>query len=576
MTKKEIVAILEEIGTILDLKGENPFKSRAYFTAARAIETQVDDIVAMVESGEISAIKGIGKAISEKLTILIQTGRLPYYDDLKNSIPDGLLDMLEIPGMGPKKVKAVYEKLQVASVGELEYACTENRLRDLEGFGQKSQDKILEGIQLRKKYRERFHFHIARMEAETVGEYLRKNSKINRMEFAGSLRRKKETIKDIDFVASCRDEDRKTIMDYFVDYPGKVTVTGHGETKSAMVLSSGMVCELRLVSDDQYPFLLHHSTGSKEHNTSLRQRAKKMNLTMNEYGLFNIGSDQSILCDDEKAIFSKLNLNYIPPELRENNGEIESAEQGEIPELVMPDQLRGIFHVHTTHSDGAASVKEMATACKKLGLTYIGITDHSKSAFYANGLTEDRVKKQHDEIDSLNDELKDFTIFKGIEADILPDGRMDFDDTVLASFDFVIASVHSSFNMSEEDMTQRICRALENPFVTMLGHPTGRLLLGREAYPVDMKKVIETAAKFNKIIEINANPYRLDLDWRWGRFANELEVKTSINPDAHSVEGLKDIEIGIGIARKGWFNAGSVFNTYPVEKIKSELIRMRE
>ncbi|MGD9898102.1 MAG: DNA polymerase/3'-5' exonuclease PolX [Calditrichaceae bacterium] len=575
MTKKEVVAILEEIGTILDLKGENPFKSRAYFTAARAIETQVDDITEMVKSGEISDVRGIGKAISEKLTILIETGRLPYYDDLKNSIPAGLLDMLEIPGMGPKKVKAVYEKLHVTSIGELEYACAENRLRDLEGFGQKSQDKIFEGIQLRKKYRERFHFHIAMMEAETIGEYLKKNSMINRMEFAGSLRRKKETIKDIDFVASCLDKDRKSIMDYFVNYPEKVTVTGHGETKSAMVLSSGMVCELRLVSDDQYPFLLHHSTGSKEHNTSLRQRAKKMNMTMNEYGLFNIGSNESIVCGDEEAIFNNLKLNFIPPELRENNGEIESAEQGEIPDLVSPDQLRGIFHVHTTHSDGAASISEMADACKKLGMDYIGITDHSKSAFYANGLTEDRVKKQHDEIDAINDKLKDFTIFKGIEADILPDGNMDFDDDVLASFDFVIASVHSSFNMSEEDMTGRICRALENPYVTMLGHPTGRLLLGREAYPVDMKRVIETAAKFGKIIEINANPYRLDLDWRWGRFANELGVKTSINPDAHAVEGLKDIGIGAGIARKGWFKPRSVFNTYPVEKIKSELIGMR-
>lgn len=567
MNKKELITVLEEIGTILELKGENPFKSRAYYSAARAIETMTDDVFELIGERRLDTVKGIGKAISEKLTTLAEQGHLPYYEQLKAEIPPGLFDMLEIPGMGPKKVKAVYEQLNISTIGELEYACLENRLRDLPGFGQKSQDKILKGIELRKKYRERFHFHIALETAQGILEYLKKNIHIRRIELTGSIRRRKETVKDIDIVASCKTEQRKQIMQYFVDFPEKVSTTGQGETKSTIVLNSGMSCDLRLVDDKEFPFAVHHLTGSKEHNTAMRQRAKAQGFTMNEYGLFPAGSNKSIACSTEQDIFAALTLSHIPPELRENQGEIEAAAAGKLPPLVEAGDIRGIFHVHTTWSDGSASVMEMAEHCRRFGFEYLGISDHSKSAFYANGLSEERIKQQHDEIDRLNDQLAGFRIFKGIEADILPGGELDYADSVLATFDFVIASVHSSFTMSEEDMTERICRALRNPYVTMLGHPTGRLLLGREAYPHNMEKIIETAAANGVAIETNANPHRLDLDWRWGRLANKLGVMTSINPDAHSPAGLEYFKIGLGIARKGWFTAERVLNTMGSEEV---------
>jgi len=567
MNKKEIVKILEEIGTILELKGENPFKSRAYFNAARTIETNSGDVIQMVKDGSIDSLKGVGQAISEKLKILVSTGELPYYKNLKDSIPSGLFDLLKIPGMGPKKVKTIYEKLHIHSIGELEYACLENRLRDLDGFGEKSQEKILKNIELHKKYNERYHYHVAKKEAENLFKYLKGNQYITRLAVAGSLRRKKETIRDIDFVASCALKNRESIMDNFTNYPDKEDILGHGLTKSAIIVSSGMHCDLRLVEDEQYPFLLHHSTGSKEHNTAMRQRAKSIGLTMNEYGLFSEGSEASVKCMDEAEIFNQLKLTYIEPELRENMGELEAAEKDTLPQLVTNDEILGLFHAHTTHSDGANTIKEMAEACKTMGFKYLGITDHSKSAFYANGLTEDRIKKQQDEIDQINSDLKDFVIFKGIEADILPDGRLDYDNKILATFDFVIASVHSSFQMNEDEMTERICRALKNPYVTMLGHPTGRLLLGREAYPHKMEKILETAARYNRVVEINANPHRLDLDWRWGKKANALNIKTSINPDAHTIDMLQDYQIGLGIARKAWFSSDSVLNTYMPENL---------
>ncbi len=566
--KKQIIQTLENIGTILMLKGENPFKSRAYFNAARMLETRNDDIVALIQSGEISNIKGIGKALSEKLSILVKEGRLPYYEKLKESIPPGLMDMLNIPGMGPKKVKAVYDQLGIKSVGELEYACNENRLRDLPGFGLKSQEKILKGIELRKKYSERFLFPIAWQQALQLTDYMRKNPQLIRLTSAGSLRRKKETVKDIDLVGSCKEEQRLSIMDYFVRYPLTESIVNRGQTKSTILLQSGISCDLRLVDDEQFPFALHHSTGSKEHNTAMRHRAKTRHLTMNEYGLFPRGSEQSLPCSNEVEIFQTLQLDFIPPELRENQGEIEAAEKNNLPELITEDQIKGVFHVHSVYSDGAASIADLVRACRNKGYHYLGISDHSKSVFYAHGLSEDRVKMQHEEIDRLNSGMNDFVIFKGIEVDILNDGGLDYDDEVLASFDFVIASVHSSFRMSKEEMTHRICQALKHPLVTMLGHPTGRLLLAREPYPLDMRQVLETAAEQNKIIEINANPHRLDLDWRWGKLANQLGVKTSINPDAHTLAGLEDIKWGVGIARKGWFTAEQVLNTHPVQKIK--------
>ena len=566
MNKKEVAAIIEEIGTILELKGDNPFKIRAYYNGARAIEMLDRDLKELVDSGDISQVKGIGKALAEKIRLLVQTGSLPFYHELKESIPQGLFQMLKIPGLGAKKVKVIYEKLGISTVGELEYACHENHLRDLQGFGQKTQDKILKNIDRMKKYRSRFLYSVAEFETLKLIDFLKECSLLYKVEIAGSLRRKMETIKDIDIIGCCKAKDRIEIMQYFVDYQQTTQVISQGLTKSAITLNSGITAELRLVDNDAFPFLLQYNTGSKDHNTKLRRIAKDMNLKLNEYGLFK-KDESSIHCREEKDIYIQLGLTYIPPELREGSGEIEEAQRGVEFELYNGNPLYGIFHIHSNYSDGVNTLKEIAAEARKYHWKYVGICDHSRSATYANGLSIDRVKQQHYEIEHLNDADPGFRILKGIEVDILTDGSLDYPDTVLESFDFVIASVHSQFSLSETAMTDRICRALEHPSVVMLGHPTGRLLLAREPYQVNMEKVLEIAASNNKIIEINSNPYRLDLDWRWGKQARSLKIKTAINPDAHTVEGLHDFRYGLGIARKAGFKQKDVVNSLRLEEL---------
>jgi DNA polymerase (family 10) len=360
MNKKEVSHILEEIGIILDLKGENPFKVRAYYNGARIVETLDQDLSSLVETGEISGIKGIGKALAEKITTLIKENSLPFYEELKSSIPEGLLEMLKIPGLGAKKVKVIYDKLGISSIGELEYACRENRLRDLEGFGQKSQDKVLQSIELRKKYSERFLYPVAENEANRMVSYLKQHKKIIRLDIAGSLRRKMETIKDLDIIASCEEGNREELMAYFISSEQSMQVISQGKTKSAIVLDSGITAELRLVNDKEYPFLLQHATGSKEHNTQMRRLAKEHHFKMNEYGLFK--DDDIVLCKDEEEIYSKLGLPIIPPELREGKGEIELAKEKDLKETYQGNPFYGIFHVHTNYSDGANSLREIADA----------------------------------------------------------------------------------------------------------------------------------------------------------------------------------------------------------------------
>ncbi len=573
---KEIVAeILEEIGTLLELKGENPFKSRAYSNAARVIESLEQDLDMLVKSGELGKLKGIGQALNEKITELVTTGRLEYYEKLKADFPSGLMNLLRVPGLGPKKVKALYEKLGITNIGELEYACNENRLLELEGFGERSQEKILEGIQYLKKSHGLFLFNTAWEKAQTLEAALRGHKKVQRISIAGSLRRRKEIIKDIDLVVST--QDSAAVMDFFTTLPQVEAITAKGDTKASVVLKSGIAADLRTVSDVEFPYALHHFTGSKEHNIAMRARAQRMGLKMNEYGLFREKDNHLIPCKDEEAIFKALGLAFIPPELREDMGEIAAAESdgGGLPDLLEEDAVKGVFHTHSTYSDGNASLEEMIKAAIRLGYQYIGISDHSKSAYYARGLKEDQVKKQHAEIDELRKKYKEITIFKGIEADILADGSVDYSDEILASFDFVIASIHSRFQMTEEEMTKRVVKAMSSPYVTMLGHPTGRLLLAREGYPINMPRVIETASRYHVMIEINANPHRLDLDWRFGKLAKEQGVKVSINPDAHSTEGLRDTIYGVGIARKGWLGARDVVNTMSRDEMEKFLQRRK-
>ena len=556
MEKKKISRILEEIGLMLELKGENPFKVRAYVNGARIIELLEGDLKDYIKDGKIEGIKGIGNALSDKIVELYETGKLEYYEELKSSIPAGIFDILKIPGIGPKKAKSLYEKLDIKSIGELEYACKENRLVSLDGFGEKTQRKILKGIQELKKYSGLFLYAYVNPIAEEIKKILTASSLVTKCEIAGSLRRKKEVVKDIDIIASSMEPMK--LMDFFTGLDQIEEIISKGETKTSVRLKAGMMMDLRVVKEEQFPYALHHFTGSKEHNTALRHRAKKINIKINEYGLFK--GDELIYCKDEHSIFNALGLNFIPPELRENMGEIEAAESGKLPDLIEYEDIKGLLHIHTTYSDGSLSVTGMAEAAKQMGFSYIGISDHSRSAFYANGLKEDDIKRQIEEIDEYNLRSKDFKILKGIESDILPDGSLDYDDDILSLFDFVIASIHSNMNMDKEKMTDRLINALNNRYTTILGHMTARILLAREACDMDVYKIIDTAVKNNKIIEINSDPQRLDLDWRYIKYAKDKGAKFAINPDAHSIEGLNNIIFGIGIARKGWLEAKDVVN----------------
>ena len=566
MEKSQIANILEEIGYLLELKGENPFKTRAYENGARVVKGLSQDLADLVASGEISKIKGIGSALADKITELVQTGRLEYYEKLKRAFPDGLLEMAKVPGMGPKKIRKLYEEEGITSIDALEKACQENRIAGIEGFGSKTQTKILEGIAFIRQHSNRHLYHQAYHVAEKLLDTIRSCSGVIRAEVTGSLRRCKETVKDIDIVASAASEDREGIMTFFTTQTAPKSIISKGETKSSIITGGGMQADLRIVADDEFPYILHHFTGSKEHNTAMRGLAKKRGLKMSEYGLFRENGER-IDCADETDIFSVFDMAFVPPELREDLGEIEAAQSDKLPHLICPDDLRGILHAHTTYSDGANTLREMAEACRTMGMQYLGISDHSKIVVYANGLSADRLKKQGDEIRALNDEYSDFRIFHGTECDIMLDGTLDFSDDVLAELDFVVISVHQKLAMSQKEATDRIVNAMQNPHVTILGHPTGRILLEREGYPLDYDKIFAAAGENNVVIEINASPYRFDLDWRYLRQAKEYGVKLSINPDAHSTDGLADIYWGVGIARKGWLQAADVLNTMDVGDI---------
>jgi len=569
MDKKEVAAVLEEIAVLLEIKGENPFKTRAYSGAARALIALPGDLSEIIDSTGLKGIKGIGEGLRERIIELHQTGGLKYYDELKASIPAGLMDMLRIPGLGPKKAKAIHDSLGVDGIGELEYACHENRLLDLPGFGLKTQEKLLQGIAFLKKHADHHLYPFAFDESMKLLTPLQASGKVIRSTVAGSIRRRKEVVKDIDILVST--DDPRAVMELFTTLPGVEAVTGKGDTKSSVILSSGIAADLRAVTDTEYPYAMHHFTGSKLHNTSMRGRAKKMGLKMNEYGLYREPGDIMVACKDEEAIFRALGLAYIPPELREDMGEIEAAEKGVLPKLVESTDIAGVLHVHSRHSDGQDEIAEIAEAAMKLGYKYVGLTDHSPTAAYAGGLKADRLLLQQKEIDAVNKTHKAFRIFKGAEVDILPDGTLDYSEEVLATLDFTVCSIHSKFGMTEDEATRRTVKAIENPHCTILGHPTGRLLLARDGYPLNMKKVVEAAASNGVAIELNAHPIRLDIDWREIKYAKQLGVKIAINPDAHNLGGLADVQYGVGIARKGWLEKGDVLNTMTVEELEMYL-----
>ncbi len=560
MNKKEVAAVLEEIAVLLELAGQNPFKARSYTNAARALEQLDEDLESVVREKRLRTIKGVGDALEKKIDELVTTGSLRYHQDLRAKFPETLFELFKIPSLGARRIKTLYEELGIQSLGELDYACNENRLVALKGFGEKIQQKLRDGIAFAKKHRELHLFDTAFAEAQRLRGVLAQDPAVVRIEIAGSLRRRKEVIKDIDILVSS--DESASIMERFVEADGVERVTAHGETKSSVVLATGIAADVRVVSDSQFPYALHYFTGSKEHNVAMRQRAREMGLKMNEYGLFH--GSKNIPCADEAQLFAALKLPYIPPELREDMGELDA---NELPRLVKLEDLVGVFHCHSKYSDGTATVAQMAEAAQARGYHYLVMADHSQSAGYAGGLSPEAVKKQHQEIDALNQNLNGFRVLKGIESDIRTDGALDYDEATLARFDLIIASVHSKLDMSEDEATRRILKAIENPYTTILGHPTGRLLLSRQGYPLDMEKVLDACAANRVAVEINANCHRLDLDWRYGKRAKEKGIKLCIGPDAHNTEGLDDVAYGIGIARKGWLEAADLLNSMTAQEV---------
>jgi DNA polymerase (family 10) len=578
MTREDATSIFERIATLLEMQGENPFKVRAYRTGAEVVESFSGDIMKLAAENQLAGIKGLGEALRDKLHEMATTGRLEFYEKLKAEFPDTIFELFDVQGLGPKKIAALHAELGVSSIADLRRACESGEAAKLSGFAAKTVEKILESIAFREQHASEFKLDQVHALVQQILEALREHPNVSQAEICGSFRRGKETVHDLDFLVSTKQPEK--VIEYFVTLPQVVDVIAQGATKVSIHATHGIQCDLRAVASKEFPFALMYFTGSKEHNVAIRQRALNRGWSLNEYAFTEVPdhADAPVIppVHDEADIYRALELDFIEPELRENKGEIEAAEHGGLPRLVQLENLRGVFHNHTTASDGKASLREMADAARELGLQYLGISDHSKSSFQANGLDEKRLLAQIEEIQALNAELDDFHVFAGCEVDILKDGSLDFSDEIMARLDYVVASVHNVFNLPEAEMTKRVIRAIENPHVTMLGHLTGRLLLQRPGYAINVPAVIDAAAETGTIIELNASAWRLDMDWRWWRLAKEKGVKCSINPDAHSTQGLQAVIYGIKAARKGWLTRNDVINCLPMAEVKMALGAKRQ
>jgi DNA polymerase (family 10) len=584
MTKQEIAGVLEHVATLLELKNENSFKIRAYTNAARAIETFGGNVANFEDEEALSKIPGIGKSIALKIKELAATGSLKYLEELNAEFPSGILELFSLPGLGAKKIKALYDKLQISSIEQLRKACESGRIAELPGFGETTQQKLCDIIAKRAAHAGSFQLGQIAEEAETLRSDLAAHESALQVDLAGSYRRRKEIVHDLDLLVATSQPE--SITKFFVSHPLVESIIAQGPTKSSVRLRSGVQCDLRVVSTSEYPFALAYFTGNKEHNIELRSRALQRGWTLNEYRLAALPVDPNAKkkkplkhipkVEDEAGVYHAVDLDFIPPELRENWGEFEAAENHALPKLIEKENLRGTFHCHTTASDGHNSIEEMAEAAQELGLEYLGIADHSRSSTQAHGIDEAKLRSQIANIRILNEKVRGFRVFAGVECDILRDGSLDFPDEMLSELDYVIASVHSVFNLTEADMTRRVIRAMENPFVTILAHPTGRLLLKRDPYQIDIPQILDTAAATGTWIELNAAPKRLDLDWRWWPLAKQKGVKCVINPDAHRTERLQDLWFGIGIARKGWLTKADVMNCLPLANVEKALLTKRE
>lgn len=572
MENRRIEAILSEIAELIELEGGNPFKVRAYENAARAIASMTDDVAELVRGKKLGKVRGIGKGIEEKLEELVATGKIGYLEELRANIPAGLLDLLRIPGMGPKKAKALWEHLGIDSLPALEAACNTGEVAKLKGFGKKTQEKILSAIAhlaltQGRRLRAQALPYAAQLEA-----HLAEVPGVQRVTVAGSLRRGRETVKDVDVVVAS--DDPAPVMAAVREHPLVDEVIGSGETKTSVRIDGGLQVDVRVVAPRSFACALAYFTGSKEFNVRLRQLALEQGYSLNEYDLRPLDGSRPPELASEEELFAKLGLIYVPPELRENTGEVDAALAGKLPALIEPGDLRGVLHVHTTWSDGTASVADMVAEAARLGYEYVGISDHSEAASYANGLSAERLAQQREEVEAARAAHPGLRVFHGIEADILPDGSIDLGDEVLASLDFVVASVHSQLGMERDAMTRRLVRALAHPAVRVLGHPLGRRLLERDSAQFDWEPVLDAAAAHGVAIEVNGSPHRLDADWVHVRRIRARGIKLCLNPDAHSMGALDDARKNAVVeARRGWATAADVVNTLPLAQFEREFLR---
>ncbi|WP_209122141.1 DNA polymerase/3'-5' exonuclease PolX [Alkalihalobacillus sp. BA299] len=568
VNKKEVIKVLELIAIYMEIKGENSFKVSAYRKAAQALES---DERTLAEIEDPSKLKGIGKGTSEVIIELKETGTSSLLEELQAELPAGLIPLLKLPGLGGKKIGKLYQELNVTDLESLRDACEKKQVQVLAGFGKKTEEKLLAAIDEFEKRPERFPIAFVLPIAAEIEGYLRNFEQIVQFSRAGSLRRMRETVKDLDFIISTHDPEK--VKEQLLNLPRIVNIIASGNTKVSVELGYDypVGVDFRLVKPAEFATTLHHFTGSKDHNVKMRQLAKERGEKISEYGVENIETGEIKTFDTEEQFFQHFDLCYIPPEAREDQGEVETSKESLA--LIDINDIKADLHMHTTWSDGAYSVKEMAEAARAKGYSYIAITDHSQYLKVANGLTEERLREQMKEIKRLNEEYDDFKIFTGIEMDILPNSKLDFSDELLEQVDFVIGSIHSSFSQDRETIMNRLTTALRNHHVDLIAHPTGRLIGRRSGYDVDIDMLIELAKETDTALELNANPHRLDLSAEWLKKAQEAGVKISINTDAHHSDHFEFMEIGVGVARKGMIKKESVINTYTKEEFERFLNR---
>lgn len=565
MKNQEIAEVFYQIADLLEIKGELPFKIRAYRRAAQRIETLEMDIEDVYRQGKLMDIPGIGEGIAKKIKELIETGKLEYLERLKKEIPEELIKLMEIPGVGPKKALVLYKKLGITTVDQLREACEKGRLRSLEGFGELTERNILRGIEMLERSKGRFLINVAYENGIRIVDYLKKNRDVLNISIAGSLRRMKETIGDIDILVSSLNPD--SIMDDFVKYPDVKEILVKGSKKTSVILRDGIQVDVRVVKPESFGAALQYFTGSKEHNIQIRNIAVKMGLKINEYGVFKKETEEYIAGRTEEEVYKTIGLDYIEPELRENRGEIELAQQRKLPKIVRYEEVKGDFHIHSTWSDGTASIEEIARKAQEMGYEFVGIADHSASLKVAYGLSEEKVLKKIQEIRKLQERF-DVRIFAGTECDIKPDGSLDYSNKILKELDFAYAAIHSRFKMNEKEMTERIVKAMENEYINILAHPTARMIGKRDPINVDLEKIFEVARETNTFMEINAFPDRLDLNDVHAKMAKERGVKLAIGTDSHSLDHMRFLKFGTAMARRGWLEKKDILNTYDLREIE--------